>query len=285
MPVLLMVLCTATLAVQNVFKKQYSMKCAGGDYFFSAVVSLFALLFFILTSGQISLGIEILPYSVGFAAVFALATVYSVMAIKSGSLAITSLILSYSLIIPTLYGFLFLGEEITPLKCGGILLLLVSLFLVRADTKGESKTDKPTLKWVIYLIIAFISNGMCSVVQNAQQRRFDGAQNSNFMILALIISTVVLLVISLIFERKTILNSLKKGLVLSAACGLCNGATNYLVMVIIAVVASSVFFPVLSAGQLVLTFIISVTLYREKFIPRQIAALVCGLASLVMLNI
>lgn len=285
MPVLLMVLCTATLTVQNVFKKQYSMKCAGGDYFFSTVVSLFALLFFILTAGKISFGIEILPYSVGFAAVFALATVYSVMAIKSGSLAITSLILSYSLIIPTLYGFLFLGEEITPLKCGGILLLLVSLFLVRADTKGESKTDKPTLKWVIYLIIAFISNGMCSVVQNAQQRRFDGAQNGNFMILALIISTAVLLVISLVFERKTILDSLKKGLVLSSACGLCNGATNYLVMVIIAVVASSVFFPVLSAGQLVLTFIISVTLYREKFIPRQIAGLVCGLASLVMLNI
>ena len=56
-------------------------------------------------------------------------------------------------------------------------------------------------------------------------------------------------------------------------------------MVIIAVVASSVFFPVLSAGQLILTFIISVFAYREKFIPRQIAGLACGLVSLVFLNI
>ena len=134
-------------------------------------------------------------------------------------------------------------------------------------------------------LIAFVANGMCSVVQNAQQRRFNGMQNSNFMILALIISTAVLLVLSLIFERNTILNALKKGTVLSAACGICNGATNYLVMVIIAAVASSVFFPVLSAGQLILTFIISVFAYKEKFIPRQIAGLACGLASLVFLNI
>ena len=285
MPILLIFLCTVTLTVQQVFKKQYSLRCAGGNYFFSASVSFFALLFFLLIPGKISLGTDILPYSAGFAAVFALATVFSVMALTIGSLAITSLVLSYSLIIPTLYGILFLNEKITPLKCGGILLLLISLFLVRAQTKEDNKASKPTVKWIIYVLIAFVANGMCSVVQNAQQRKFDGTQNSNFMILALIISTAVLFVLSLIFERNTILNALKKGTVLSAACGICNGATNYLVMVIIAAVASSVFFPVLSAGQLILTFIISVFAYREKFIHRQIAGLACGLVSLVILNI
>ena len=149
------------------------------------------------------MGTAILPYSAGFAAVYALATVYSVMALEIGSLAITSLVLSYSLIIPTLYGILFLNEKITPLKCGGILLLLLSFFLVRAQTKEDDKASKPTIKWIIYVLVAFMSNGMCSVVQNAQQRKFDGTQNSNFMILALIISTAVLLVLSLIFERNT----------------------------------------------------------------------------------
>lgn len=285
MQIILIFLCTATSTVQSVFRKQYSLRCEGGDYFFSTLVSFFSLLFFILTAGKISLNTEILSYAVGFAAVFALATVYLGMALKIGSLSITSLILSYSLIIPTFYGFLFLNEKITALKCGGILLFLISLFLVRAETKNDDKTNKPTARWIIYVLIAFVSNGMCSVVQNAQQRRFNGTQNSNFMILALIISTAVLLVFSLIFERNTILNTLKKGMFLSAACGICNGATNYLVMTIIAVVATSVFFPVLSAGGLVLTFIISVALYREKFIPRQIVGFACGFASLVLLNI
>lgn len=285
MQILLIALCTVTNTVQNVFRKQFSLRCQGGDYSFNALVAFFALLFFVFTSGKISLNTEILPYSVGFAAVFALATVYLGMAIKTGSLAITSLIISYSLIIPTLYGLVFLNEKITPLKCGGILLLLISLFLVRAKADKEEKAAKPTVKWVVYLIIAFLSNGMCSVIQNAQQRKFDGAQNGSFMVLALIICTVFLLIVSLIAERKTIFNTLKKKIVLSAACGICNGATNYLVMTIIAVVASSVFFPVLSAGGLVLTFVISLVFYKEKFIPRQIAGLVCGLASLILLNI
>lgn len=285
MLILLIFLCTVTLTVQNVFRKQFSLRCQGGDCFFNTTVSFFALLFFLLTADRISFSTEILPYSVGFAAVFALATVCLGLAIKTGSLAITSLIISYSLIIPTLYGFVFLNEKITALKCGGILLLLISLFLVRSETKEEEKSGKPNLKWIIYLVLAFIANGMCSVIQNAQQRKFDGAQNSNFMILALVISTVILLVVSLVLERNTLHNTLKKGIVLSAACGICNGATNYLVMTIIAVVASSVFFPVLSAGGLVLTFVISLVFYREKFIPRQIVGLACGLASLVLLNI
>ena len=285
MLILLIFLCTVTLTVQNVFRKQFSLRCQGGDCFFNTTVSFFALLFFLLTADRISFSTEILPYSVGFAAVFALATVCLGLAIKTGSLAITSLIISYSLIIPTLYGFVFLNEKITALKCGGILLLLISLFLVRSETKDKDKTSKPTVKWVIYLVLAFIANGMCSVIQNAQQRKFDGAQNSNFMILALVISTVILLVVSLVFERNTLHNTLKKGIVLSAACGICNGATNYLVMTIIAVVASSVFFPVLSAGGLVLTFVISLVFYREKFILRQIVGLACGLVSLVLLNI
>ena len=244
------------------------------------MVSFFALLFFLLTADRISFINEILPYSVGFAAVYALATVCLGLAIKTGSLAITSLIISYSLIIPTLYGFVFLKEKTTIL-----LLLLISLFLVRAKAQGEEKSAKPTVKWVIYLVLAFIANGMCSVIQNAQQRKFDGTHNSNFMILALSLSTVILLVVSLVLEGNTVLNTLKKGIVLSAACGICNGATNYLVMVIIVVVASSVFFPVLSAGGLVLTFVISLVFYREKFIPRQIVGLACGLVSLVFLNI
>lgn len=285
MSILLILLCTATVTVQQVFKKQYSLRCAGGNFFFSTLVSFFALLFFLLTSGKISLGTDILPYSACFAVMYALATVCSVMALEIGSLAITSLILSYSLIIPTLYGFLFLNEEITALKCGGILVLLISLFLVRSKAKDEDKTSKPTAKWIMYVLLAFVFNGMCSVVQNAQQRRFIGMQNSNFMILALIISTAVLLVFSLIFERKTILNSLKKGTILAAACGVCNGATNYLVMVIMAMIASSIFFPVLAAGQLILTFFISAFAYREKFIPRQIVGLICGIVSLVLLNI
>ena len=288
MTIFLIALCSATLTVQQVFKKQFSLRCAGGNYIFSALVALCALPIFLPFIRKEGVGTEILPYSAGFAVAYAMATVCSVTALKTGSLAITSLILSYSMILPTFYGFLFLNEKITILKCGGIFLLLLSLFLVRSpssDGGNEGKTRKPPVTWLISVVIAFVANGLCSVIQTAQLRRFQGMQNGCFMVFGLGFSAVFLLVPSLLSERKVIPSALKKGALWAAACGVCNGVTNYLVMAIVSVVASSVFFPVLPAGQLVFTFVLSVALYREKFIPRQIVGLVFGVASVVLLNL
>lgn len=141
---------------------------------------------------------------------------------------------------------------------------------------GNEKADKDLLQWCkIAAVLRALHGARIGLMGHVLEAMY--AMHTD--------PTAVLLVLFLVFERNTIVNALKKGTVLSAACGICNGATNYLVMVIIAAVASSVFFPVLSAGQLILTFIISVTLYREEFIPRQIAGLVCGLVSLILLNI
>ena len=284
MPALLIALCVGTLTVQSIFTKQYSLKGLSGDYTFGACKVLFAFLFFLFTTKDLSITAQILPYSLGFAAAYTAAIAATIFAIKTGPLAISSLILSYSLIIPTMYGFLFRHEPVGLLKCVGIAFLLVSLFLVRNESKGTEE-KKVSGKWLFFISVAFVGNGMCSVVQNAQQYRFGGVQNGNFMVAALFISLVALVVLAVIFERKTFLPVLRQGSLYAAAEGLCNGATNLLVMVIIGMVASSVFFPVLSCGQMILIFVISAVFYKERFIPRQIAGLGCGLAALVLLNL
>ncbi len=284
MPALLIALCVGTLTVQSIFTKQYSLKGLSGDYTFGASKVLFAFLFFLVTTKDLAITAQILPYSLGFAAAYTTAIVTTIFAIKTGPLAISSLILSYSLIIPTMYGFLFRHEPVGLAKCIGIGLLLVSLFLVRSENSGEEE-KKVTGKWLLFISVAFVGNGMCSVVQNAQQYKFGGAQNGNFMVLALFISFIALVILAAVFERKTFLPVLKQGSLYAAAEGLCNGATNLLVMVIIGMVATSVFFPVLSCCQMILIFIISAVFYKERFLPRQLAGLGFGLAALVLLNL
>jgi hypothetical protein len=107
MSALLIALCVGTLTVQSIFTKQYSLKGLSGDYTFGASKVLFAFLFFLVTTKDLSITAQILPYSLGFAAAYTAAIVTTIFAIKTGPLAISSLILSYSLIIPTMYGFLF----------------------------------------------------------------------------------------------------------------------------------------------------------------------------------
>jgi len=281
---LLISICVLTLTMQNIFTKQYNLKCPKGEYTYSALIVLFAMLFFVFTTKNISFSVAIVPYSIAFSTVYTLATFTAILALKFGSLAITSLVMSYSLIIPTIYGLIFNNEEPTVIKGIGIAFLLVSLFLIRAKSEAADK-KKISFKWLINVIIAFFTNGLCSVFQDAQEKKFDGAQNGNFMILSLLLGFVALLILAIVFERKVIFESVKKGVVLAAAGGICNGATNLLVMIIIGMVATSVFFPVLSACQIILTFFISLVFFKEKFITRQIVGLGCGIIALVLLNL
>ncbi len=281
------VLCVIALVAQSILKKIFGAHTRGADFLFSGLVSLFALLFFIasaLISGEgIHLTPALLPYSLGFATVYIVATVGEVLSLKWGSLAITSLVMSYSLLIPTGYGLL-IGEPLSPLKAVGLVALAMSALLVRAERKAGD-TGRINAKWLVAAALAFTCNGFCSVLQTAQEHTFSGTLNASFMILALAIASLASLTISLITERKAIKPALKNGVLAAGLCGLCNGATNFLVMLIVGKVAASLFFPILSAAQLVLLFVLSVTVYKEKFLPRQLVGMALGLAAIVVLNI
>lgn len=285
MAVLIVSLCVITCSIQNVFKKQYNISGTGGEYTFSLVTALFALAFFLVTSKGIQFPLEILPYAIAFAICYAVATVTMVIAVKIGSLALTSLFLSYSLIIPTLNGLIFLHEKAGVNQFVGISALLISIFLVRGESKKSEKGKKINIKWVVNVTLCFVANGMCSVIQTSQKVKFDGRLDGNFMIISLILVVFMFVVATFVIEGKKFVPSLKSALILGAPCGIANGATNLLVMVSISFVSSSVFFPIISAGGIVLTFLFSLFLYKEKFIPRQIIGLIFGLLALVFLNI
>ena len=281
---LLICLCILTLSVQSVFKKQFGQTGIKGDLTYSALVTAFALLVFLITSGKPVLSPEIIPYSLAFAAVYVGGTVTSVLALRWGSLAITSLIMSYSLIIPTAYGLLFLNETAGVPQILGIVILLVSLFLVKGRD-AYSQTKGFSVKWLIAVSISFVCNGLCSVIQKEQQRLFNGSYNGGFMILALAVAAAVSFAAGFLAEGQNWKQLIRRGFPSAALCGLSNGVTNYLVLVIVASVSASLFFPVLSAGQLIFTFLISVFFYRERFSPKQLVGLVLGIAALVLLNI
>ena len=279
-------LCVVISSMQNIFKKHFGQKCSHGDYLYSALVTGFSLLFFVVSgivTGSLNFSWDVVPYSLIFAIAYASATITGVLALRWGSLAITSLVMSYSLVIPTLWGLIVLKEPAGILQFVGLGILAISLFLIKGP---RTETDKRgfSMKWLIAVAISFVGNGTCSVVQNAQRRAFGGVYNTTFMIVALSVAASVALIAALISERKYFGEIIRAGFISGALCGLCNGGLNMLVMVITALVASAIFFPVLSAGQLIFAFLVSVFLYKEKFIPRQLVALVLGLVSLVLLN-
>lgn len=273
------------VSLQNIVKKAYNVKVGGGVFIFSGLSSAFAALFFILSSiGTFEFNAEFLPYSVGFSVFYSMGVAFSVLAILTGPLSLTSLITSYSLVIPAVYGIAMLGEDISKTLVIGIILLMISLFFVNMEKKDDKKI---TLKWGIYVFLAFLGNGGCSTVQKVQQVDLSGAYKNEFMIIALLITTATMLIVAAISERDKFGISIKKGFFWYAVCGIANGIVNLMVMMLTTNynMPASVMFPLISAGGIILTVAVSMTLYKEKLTKNQIFGVILGIGAIVLLNL
>lgn len=282
MNVVYLILVILGVSAQDILKKIKTAKGGdGGVYLFAAFISMAAAVFFAVISGGLQWNWGFLPYSAGFALAYGMCTMCGVLAIANGPLSITTLVVSYSLMLPTLYGLLFLGDPITPGLIFGIVLLVISLFLV---TK-KNKEAPLTLKWGIYALLTFIGNGMCSVVQKMQQDVFDGAYKNEFMIVAYVLAAVAFVILALCKERKTMAHTAKTAWHLAILCGAMNGMVNLFILILQGRMPLSVMFPLVSAGGIVVTYLISKFVYKEKLTALQFVGFLLGIASVVLLNI
>jgi uncharacterized membrane protein len=278
---LLLIAVILGVTIQQMTKKSYNLKIENGAYGFGAMSSLMALIVFMITSGgNLDFKWSLVPYSFLFAISYTDGVVFSILAIVEGPLALTSLMIQYSLMIPTIYGF-FGNAKPSVFLVIGIVFLLVSLVFINLNKKGGKGIN---LKWGIYAFLAFLGNGFCSTFQMIQQDKFDGGYKSEFMIIALIISIVVLGVAALCTERKGIVKKVTTGAHWYIICGLANGLVN-LFMLFLANYPASIVFPVVSAGGIVTTALAGIIIYREKLSVMQIIGMVLGTASIVFLNL
>ena len=284
MPLFLTLLCSFTSISQGIIKKQYSNRSNKGMFTFNAILSFAAMLFFAFLSLGDPYGWEALPYALAFGIAYATATIAEFIALSCGSLAITAMIMSYSLILPTLYGVCFWGETLGLRQYVGLAVLCVSLFLIRGQDTNDSEKKKQRLKWLLFAALAFVGNGGCTIFQHEQQLAFGNKYDNSYMVMALTFVFAVFSIIAILLERKDILPTLCKGGGFALLTGIGNGATNLLVMLILVSLPASVFFPVLSALSLVLSTLASVFLFKERLLLRQLIALLLGCVAVVLIN-
>jgi multidrug transporter EmrE-like cation transporter len=208
----------------------------------------------------------------------------------------------------------FYGDEASVFFFIGLALLIVSILLINDSKKSktEDASDdtnegervaisasreentpsargtggqvKFTLRWLIFVLLSFFGNGICTTIQNAYAKTASGG-TSEFMIIALLTVFLVLVCAVSISERGTVKLSLKGGWYFMVICGLANGAVNLFVILLSPLMDSSVMFPLISAGGIVLTSLVSIFFYREKLSVRQYIGMVLGIASIVFLNL
>ena len=282
MSILFLIVIIAGVAGQNITKKIYTKKTGtSGTYLFSSLTALFSMMFFLVTSKNISWNPRIVPYSIAFALSFATSSLFGLLAVANGPLSLSSLMISYSLMIPTFYGLIFLKEPISICFAIGLGLLVISLFLV------NKKNDKcpVTPKWLLFVFLSFAGNGLCSTFQKMQQLVFCGEYKNEFMIISLAIVFLIFVVATWITNKGDFRRNFYHARFTAAFAGVMNGIVNLLVMVLSGMMAVSVMFPLISAGGIIVTYVVSKVFYKEELTKTQFVGFLAGLASIVFLNI
>lgn len=270
--------------------KSYNKKHEKGGFVFAAIIALFSMLFFLVSDlitdkTGLTFSLAILPYALVAGFVYCTASVCTFFALKYGSYALTMLILSYSLIFTTLYGLIFLNEHATVLTYIGFALIAVSLFFVRAEKTEENEQKKNLFLWLIFVMVSVVCAGLFGVVQRMQQIRFENKTTNEFMVIALGFSSMASFIMGVIMDRKDCLSILKNGLPFASGAGVSNGITNTLNMLAYTLMPISIVAPTSAGVKIVISFLLSCFLFKEKFLKRQILGVILGGIAVVLLNI
>lgn len=265
--------------------KRYGKKYGKGGMFFNAIICLFAMIYFFITdTGGLVFAKGIWGYGIVNSLMYATGFYAAYVAFKIGSFGLTRLFTSFGVIISTFYGIIFLNEPTSLLTYISLAMILVSLALMNYS-KSEGTRQKITLKWVIYVLLIIISNAAIAIIGRMQHGVYGDAYKNEFLIISLAGAAISLFALGAVFERESFGETLRHGIIYGASAGVCNGINNLFVLITYNYLPISFTSPLKSGLGIVISFVVSIALYKEKFGRHQVVGVIIGALAVVLMNI
>lgn len=236
------------------------------------------ILFLLVSLHNLSFHFETFLFSslYGFALFFS--TLFGYLALASGSLALTSSIVSYSVLIPSVFGIIFLEESVNAVKLCGFAILLVSLTMLKKPTKGTIGDGK----WLLYTAITFLCNGLMSIIQKLHQTAFPMQHRNEFTIYSMFVC-LLLFVLSAFLHRNDG-NFKTENIKFAAPAGALLGLNNYLTLSLSSALDASVLFPTVSVFQVIFNLTFSKFIFKEKLSKLQLCGVALGVISVLLIK-
>lgn len=278
---------------------------AAARHIFNIITSIVAAITLFAVSGTLHASTFTIVLGIVFGLTTAIQRVAHLQALEMGPFAYTSVIVSLSMLIPTLSGAAFWGEQIHMIQILGIVLMIGCLIL-SVDFSGEQK--KSSLKWLLFCGLAFIGTGAIGLMQKWHQSTVYQAELNQFLVIAFITSAAYSL-LSVVFIRQRSLgkaaqdaeaaahtktetdtSSTNKRKLLTTApvilmifCGICIAINNILNLYLSGAMDSAVFFPIVNGGGLILTTLSALVLFREKLSAKRWLGIALGIIAVILL--
>lgn len=281
------VLLSGVFAVNKEYQKMFGTASKSGLAFHAVLGFFTAIIFFCLCGFSVSFT----PFSFALSATMNILVVaYSLLGfklLKSGTMALyTVCLMSGGMILPYIYGLIFLEEPINVLRIIG---LFVILFGVIISNYGKVETGK---KEILMCIAVFLLNGFVSIINKAHQVEtvFETVGTKEFVFIGGVFRFFLCGILFLILAKKDKKESeqrVQKGKIskagyLIAIAAAVDGASFLLQLISAQKLPATVMFPVFSGGTIIISTITGVLLFKEKLSKKAVVSVILCFAGTFM---
>ena len=264
---------------QSVLTKQYSKRGGATEFNFNKATAGSILFLILALISGFSFHLPTLLFGAAYGVSLCISMHAGFRALAIGPMALSSIIASFSLVIPFLFGIIFWSEAVTVFKIVGIVLLLCSIALING--KKESGFS---VKWLVYVLIVLFADGICSVIQKMHQMSYPGLYQTEFVFFANVLAVLVWFALTNINAKSPGIHA-PKITVLGLLGGVLNCLANYTVLYLAAGENASVLFPIVSIANIMVVWVVGIVFFKEKTKPLQTIGLIVGVISVVLLKI
>lgn len=287
----LLVLVIISFGIQTISFREFGSKYLMGSasYFVFQGLSFLITLAVLLAFNGIPETIHPLTLWLGiiFGIVFVLMMYCFINAMETGSMALSSLIFSFALVVPVIYGLFTWNESVSWLQWTGLIVLLISFYIGNRPTKSDKKSWN--IRWFLWCIIAFFLNGGILTMSKAQALAMNGEELALYLIVGFtsaLLTSIILFIIFQIRSKKKLSHLLKPHFaVIIIGNGVSTAAGNLMVMYLATLLPSVIHYPIQAGGLVILTTFISMLIYKEKIPQLRKISIALGVAAIVLLSL
>ena len=225
---------------------------------------------------------EIFLYAILFGVFSSLFQVFYALALESGPFSATCMLINLSMVVNVGFSLIYYGEKITVIKVIGVILCFLALFL---NTRSDGR--KINVKWIIYVVLAFVSTGGLGIVQKifAKSKLASGVEQLVFLgyLVAFAVTlAVVLLQTAAKQERNFKMNRKNISLlaIVALTLGLYQNLNTYANSFIDAIVLN----PSISGLATTFQMISGRIIFKERFSRKQICAIFIGILAILLIS-
>ena len=263
---LMLITAAALLAVDFALNKLYqrsegtSLKTG---FKFNALIGIFtSIIFFVANGFELKFSI----YSVMMAAIMSiLVMIYNIIGfrvLKSGGMALYTLfIMTGGMIVPYVWGLLFLNESFSLIRTVGLLLIIFAVIISNFSNK------KANIKQIILCVAVFFLNGFVSVISKLHQieLNFVTVSTTEFVIISGICKFIIAGIAYIITTNDEQNAGTKKSVLLIIVGSAVISGVSYALQLFGAQnLPATVLYPFITGGSMVCSTIVGVVAFKEK---------------------